>query len=148
MDSAGRICNSLVRNPIYDGPVYESVEPRFATPTKIPLKPSLDLNATLTTPTSSGSADNTSDHDQISLLDNSNDGTRYVCKPRRLSVPILNSGVPFPYISPRECRRSRDDFHKRTSTSTDENSLAVPPTRLTKLDSTEKGIAINTSFQG
>ena len=26
-----RICNSMVNNPVYDGPVYESVQPKFET---------------------------------------------------------------------------------------------------------------------
>ena len=31
MASPNRICNSMVNNPVYDGPVYESVQPKFET---------------------------------------------------------------------------------------------------------------------
>ena len=31
MASPNRICNSKVNNPVYDGPVYESVQPKFET---------------------------------------------------------------------------------------------------------------------
>ena len=30
-DSTSRVCNAMVHNPIYDGPVYESVQTQFET---------------------------------------------------------------------------------------------------------------------
>ena len=29
--SPNRICNSMVHNPVYEGPLYESVQPKFET---------------------------------------------------------------------------------------------------------------------
>ena len=132
----------MVRNPIYDGPVYESVQPRFETPTKKTQNPSQELNAILTSPTSFPG--DSPDHDHTSLLDNSNDETRYVCKPRRMSVPIMNSRVPLPYMTPSESRHGRDNYRRECQAFKDKYS---PPTGL--VDSDCKAVpVIDASFNG
>ena len=54
-DSSSRVYNAMVHNPIYDGPVYESVQPQFETLTKQATSTSNTsaCNSQLSTPTSS-----------------------------------------------------------------------------------------------
>ena len=133
-NSANRICDALIRNPIYDGPVYESVQPRFETLTTAAQKPST---------TSAASASDSFEQTNL-LLDISNDSTRYVSKPS-LS-PVTQCGQPSPYIYPQDPINTEDSCREcPASTVTDECTLA---TRITVSDGIDPNISKDLTCNG